>query len=149
MKDVLDASVAVKWVLDEPNVERALFFRKEIETLEITHVIAPDIFPVEIAHVLSKGFRQKKLTAEEADAYLADLMTTLPELISSRQLLPRAFAIAQETRTGIYDALYLALGEAEGVSVVTADEGMAKLPFGVVLIENLPMPPADAERPPG
>jgi predicted nucleic acid-binding protein len=142
MRYVLDASVALKWVLDEPDVERALFLRKEYEDLGITELIAPDIFPVEIAHVLTKGFRQGKLTAAEADAYLANILTSLPQLVSSYQLLPRAFAISQATRTGFYDALYLALGESEGTTVVTADKKLAKLPFNVIEIEKLPFPPA-------
>jgi predicted nucleic acid-binding protein len=141
MRYVLDASVALKWVLDEPNVDRALFLRKEYDLLGVTELIAPDIFPVEIAHVLSKGFRQGKLTADEANSHLADILTSAPQLIPSSDLLPRAFAIAQETRTGVYDALYLALGESETTPVVTADGKLAKLPFDVVEIDKLPYPP--------
>ena len=140
MKYVLDASVALKWVLDEPDVDRALFLRKEYEVLEQTELIAPDIFPVEIAHVLSKGFRQGKLSASEADAHLGNILTSMPKLRPYFGLLPRAFAIAQETRTGVYDALYIALGEAENVPVVTADKRLAKLPYNVIDIDALPYP---------
>jgi len=62
-------------------------------------------------------------------------------LVPSFELPPRAFAIAQQTRTGLYDALYLALGEAESISVVTADLKLAKLPFNVIDIHELPYPP--------
>ena len=139
MRYVLDASVALKWVLDEPEIDRALFLLKEYQ-LGAVELLAPDIFPVEIAHVLSKGFRQNKLTAAEADAHLASLLTTLPQLVPSIDLLPRAFAIAQETKTALYDALYLALGESENAAVVTADLKLAKLPYKVIAIENLPYP---------
>jgi predicted nucleic acid-binding protein len=139
MRYVLDASVALKWVLDEPEVDRALFLLKEYQ-LGAVELIAPDIFPVEIAHVLSKGFRQSKLTAAEADAHLASLLTTLPQLVPSIHLLPRAFAIAQETKTALYDALYLALGESENTAVLTADLRLAKLPYNIIAIEKLPYP---------
>ncbi len=109
--------------------------------LAVTELVAPDIYPVEIAHVLAKGFRQGKLTAAEADAHLGNILTSLPQLIPSFELLPRAFAIAQQTRTGLYDALYLALGEAESISVVTADLKLAKLSFNVIDIHELPYPP--------
>jgi len=78
MRYVIDASVALKWVLDEPNVERALFLRKEYDLLAVTELVAPDIYPVEIAHVLAKGFRQGKLTAAEADAHLGNILMSLP-----------------------------------------------------------------------
>ncbi|MCE9606114.1 MAG: type II toxin-antitoxin system VapC family toxin [Planctomycetia bacterium] len=146
MKYVLDASVALKWVLDEPHVERALLLREEYEIHRSIELIAPDIFSIEIAHVLSKGYRQGKFSADEADDYLADLTTSAPVLMSSQTLLPRAFRISQETRTGIYDALYLALGEAERVQVVTADERMAKLPFDVVFIDDFPLSGTDPRR---
>lgn len=140
MRYVLDASVALKWVLDEPNVDPALALREEFVNQKI-ELIAPDIFPIEVAHVISKGFRTRQFSADEADAYLTDLTTSLPDLVTSQSLLQRAFQISKHTRTGIYDALYLALGEIEQVKVVTADERMAKLPFDIVLIQDLDLPP--------
>jgi predicted nucleic acid-binding protein len=146
MKYVLDASVALKWVLDEPNVERARMLREEFESF-VTELIAPDHFAVEVAHVLGTARYKGKLTIEQADAYLEDLMTSPPIFVSSRLLLPRAFKIAQGTKTGVYDALYLALGEAERIPVVTADKEMAnKKEFHVILIQDLPLPPTDDVR---
>jgi len=147
MKYVLDASVALKWVLDEPNVESALILRDEFVNQKI-ELIAPDILPIEIAHVISKGFRTRQFSAAEADSYMADLNTSIPDLVSSQALLSRAFRISQKTRTGMYDALYLALGEIERIKVVTADVRMAKLPFDIVLVEDLPLPPTDIPRRP-
>lgn len=141
MRYVLDASVALKWVLDEPGTDRALFLRKEYELLGVTELIAPDIFPIEIAHVLSKGFRRGKLSAEEADSHLYNILTTSPQLVSSTSLLPAAFAIAQSTRTPLYDALYLALSEAENAPLVTADVKLTKLPYQVIDLDKLDYPP--------
>jgi predicted nucleic acid-binding protein len=93
MKYVLDASVALKWVLDEPDVERARLFREDYGANGSTDLVAPDIFSIEIAHVLSKGFRQGKLSSEEADDFLADLTTSFPKFVSSQSLLKRAFRI--------------------------------------------------------
>ncbi len=121
MKYVLDASVALKWVRDEEDSGRALFLRVELEA-GLNEYIAPDIFPVEISHVLTKFYRQKIMTAEEVETHLSSITATLPQLVSSVDLLPAAFAIALKTRTSFYDALYVALSESEGVPVITADQ---------------------------
>jgi predicted nucleic acid-binding protein len=136
MRYVLDASVALKWVRDEEDSGRALFLRVEMEQ-GLHEYVAPDIFPVEISHVLTKFYRQNVLTADEAEAHLGSILSTLPQLVPSIDLLPAAFAIAQKTRTSFYDALYLALGESENAPVITADQKMAKLPYNVIELSKL------------
>lgn len=136
MRYVLDASVALKWVRNEEDSGRAQFLRVELEN-GLHEYIAPDIFPIEISHVLSKFYRQNIMTAEETETHLASIMATLPQLVSSIDLLPEAFKISQTTRSGIYDALYLALGEAEKCAVITADKAMAKLPYDVIELSKL------------
>jgi len=136
MRYVLDASVALKWVRDEEDSGRALFLRVEMEQ-GFHEYLAPDIFPVEISHVLTKFYRQNIMRAEEAETHLTSIMATLPQLVPSVDLLPSAFAIAQKTRTSFYDALYIALGESEGVPVITADQKMAKLPYNIIELSKL------------
>jgi predicted nucleic acid-binding protein len=136
MKYVLDASVALKWVRDEEDSGRALFLRVELQR-GLHEYVAPDIFPVEISHVLTKFYRQNILTADEAETHLASIMATLPQLVPSVDLLPAAFAIAQKTRTSFYDALYIALAESEGVALITADQRMAKLPYNIIELSKL------------
>jgi predicted nucleic acid-binding protein len=136
MRYVLDASVALKWVRDEDDSGRAQFLRVELEH-GFHEYIAPDIFPIEVSHVLSKFYRQNVMTAEETETHLASIMSTLPQLVSSIDLLPEAFRISQHTRSGIYDALYLALGKAGGAAVITADQKMAKLPYNVIELSKL------------
>jgi len=150
MKYVLDASVALKWVLNEQDIARSRLLREEFESFGV-ELIAPDLFYTEIAHALSKGYRGDRLTKEEAEAYMDDLLTSPPELVPCKLLLPRAFGITMVTRTGVYDALYMALAEMEDVPVVTADKRMAKIPekdrpCGIIVIEDLPPPPSDPRR---
>jgi predicted nucleic acid-binding protein len=134
-RNVLDASVALKWVLKEDHSSKALALRDEFQR-GFRELIAPDIFPVEVAHVLSKAVRQNKLKAAEAELHLANIWTTLPQLVSSLDLMERAFEISCDTRTSLYDALYLALAELEG-PLITADAKVAKLKFPVVELHAL------------
>lgn len=121
MKYVLDASVALKWVLSEDHVDKALLLRREFES-GVHEFIAPDIFPVEVGHALSKAHRQRRITKDEADAYYLDVLSTLPQIHASLPLLDRAYQLALDLRTRVYDCLYVALAEENGCSMVTGDQ---------------------------
>jgi predicted nucleic acid-binding protein len=123
MKYVLDASVAVKCVLpeqDSPIAVRLLnSYRKAIHEL-----IAPDTFPVEIAHALTRAERQKIIQPPQGAKRFAVIMRARPLLHPYLPLLPRAFAISSAMRVGVYDCLYVALAEQEHCELVTADHKM-------------------------
>ena len=88
MKYVLDASVAVKCVLpekDSPKAVRLLnAYRKTIHEL-----IAPDIFPVEVAHALTRAERQKIIQPPQGVKRFAALMRARPLLHPYLPRLPR------------------------------------------------------------
>jgi predicted nucleic acid-binding protein len=54
MKYVLDASVALKWVLPEKDTSKAVLLRNAYRQ-SLHELMAPDIFPAEIAHALAKN----------------------------------------------------------------------------------------------
>ena len=56
MKYVLDASVALTWVLSEPDPPVANKLRDEF-TRDLHELIAPDTFLAEVAHALTKAER--------------------------------------------------------------------------------------------
>jgi predicted nucleic acid-binding protein len=120
MKYVFDASVAVKCVLpekDSPKAVRLLnAYRKQIHEL-----IAPDIFPIEIAHALTRAERQKIIQPPQGVKRFAALMRVRPLLQPYLPLLTRAFAISSAHRVGVYDCVYVALAEQESCELVTAD----------------------------
>src|SRR5882724_6203978 len=120
MKYVFDASVAVKCVLpekDSPKAVRLLnAYRKTIHEL-----VAPDTFPVEIAHALTRAERKKIIQPPQGAKRFAALMRARPVLHAYLPLLPRAFAISSTMRVGVYDCIYIALAEQENCELVTAD----------------------------
>ncbi|MBI1829913.1 MAG: type II toxin-antitoxin system VapC family toxin, partial [Planctomycetes bacterium] len=65
MKYVLDASVAIAWVLSRPQTAKALKLRDEYLN-GIHDLIAPDIFPGETASALTKSERQKVISVGDA-----------------------------------------------------------------------------------
>jgi len=116
MTVVVDASVAVKWVIPEVLSDRADALRSRTDRL-----LAPDFLLLEAANALWKKLIRREITAREA-AYALDLLlgSTL-DLRPSGPLLGRALALARRLRHPVYDCVYLALAQVEGAALVTAD----------------------------
>ena len=137
MKYVLDASVALKWVLNEDNSDKAVALRDNARR-QVDELIAPDFFPVECGHACFRAERKKIIVIGDARKCLTAILADCPFLEESISLLRRAAAICQLWQTGFYDAVYIALAEREGCQLVTADAKLVAkvqpdLPFVVDL----------------
>jgi predicted nucleic acid-binding protein len=117
---VLDSCVAVKWFLAEPDSPKAVQLLDEYNR-QMHDLLAPNVFPVEVAHALTRAERRGLIQPIEGSQYLSDLLAYLPTLHSSLTLLPRAYEISSQARIGVYDCLYVALAEREGCNLLTAD----------------------------
>ncbi len=120
MRYVLDSSVAFKWVIPEKDSDAALRLRAQFQA-GVHEFIAPDIFPGEVAHALTRAERQSRITPAEALDLWSNVMTTAPQLVPSLPLMHRTIAISSQTRVGVFDCLYVALAEREGCEFITAD----------------------------
>ena len=125
MKYVLDACVALKWVLIESDTDRARRLRDDYRG-QRHELIAPDLFELEVAHGLSKAERKGILAPPEGGHHLLSILTDLPALVPCSPLLIRAFTIASQARISVYDCFYVALAEREGCELVTSDEKLIK-----------------------
>lgn len=114
---VVDASVAVKWFLPEPDADaaRALLSGEH-------RLLGPDLLWIEVVAVLWKIARRGALTAEEAQQIARDVAAFPVEIVESLPLLASAAEIAIRTDRTLYDCVYIALAAAENAVVVTADE---------------------------
>jgi predicted nucleic acid-binding protein len=128
MRYVLDANIALKWVLAEPDSPQANQLRADFQN-GIHELIAPEVFQVEIAHALTRAERQGRIAVSQAGPLWADIMSTPPRLEASGPLLPRAIQISSAARVGVYDCLYIALAEREGCDLITADDKLVPLPL--------------------
>jgi predicted nucleic acid-binding protein len=116
---IVDASVAIKWVVGEAGSERA-------ELLLDRRLVAPDLLCVECANVLWKKVRRRELTEDEAAAAIELLENAEIELVSMRSYMTAATVLAVEFDHPAYDCIYLALAEALDLPLVTADESLAR-----------------------
>lgn len=117
---VVDASVALKWVLQEQGSDRA------IALLADEMLGAPDLFWVECANVLWVKARRGQIDRADANAALAAIDAAPVSAIPARSLVTAAQTIAFELDQTVYDCLYLAAALAQGAVFVTADEAFAK-----------------------
>ena len=121
MTVVVDASVAVRWLLDVPGSDRAdRLIRKE------DRIVAPDLVMVEIANALWKAVRFAGLAPPAAAEAIAQAGTGFHELIAARALADRALAIALNLRHPAYDCFYLALAQTRECPLVTADDRLLR-----------------------
>jgi predicted nucleic acid-binding protein len=121
MRLVLDSSVGIKWFLAEADSDKALQIRDGFAKA-LHELVAPDIYPVEVAHSLTRAERQLRLTPAEGLSHFQDMFATLPSLHPHLPLLPRAYEISSQSHQGVYDCLYVALAERERCILVTADQ---------------------------
>ncbi|HEY3889210.1 MAG TPA: type II toxin-antitoxin system VapC family toxin [Caulobacteraceae bacterium] len=114
MSIVVDASVALKWVLDEPGSQAA-------DALLDEELVAPALWLVEAANALWRRARRGELTHEEAKERLVELGNAPVTTSPIEDDLVAAADLANALGHPVYDCLYLAAAIREGAYVVTAD----------------------------
>jgi predicted nucleic acid-binding protein len=120
---VVDASVAVAWVVEETRSAEAGRL-----LLSSRKLIAPAFLLVEVGNALAK--RHWRGTTREG--FAATAVGTLRRrnemhFTGSNVLVGLASTLAERLRHPIYDCLYLALAQREGAALATFDDRLAQL----------------------
>ena len=119
---VVDASLAVKWLVSEVHSDRA-FALAHSWASRATQPIAPHLMPVEVANALHRRVLRHELTRETAIRLMESLLASGIELRETRDLHRRALILAGRLRqNAVYDAHNLALAETMNCELWTADE---------------------------
>jgi predicted nucleic acid-binding protein len=111
---VIDASVAVKWVLQEEGWEAAFALRSQPLT-------APELWLIEAASALWATAARRQISAAETEERLTLLRQSPVQTTSIGEDLAAALRLANELRHPIYDCLYLAAALRLDTHVITAD----------------------------
>ncbi len=114
MSIVIDASVALKWVLDEPGREAA-------DALLEEELVAPALWLLEAANALWQRTQSGEISAEEARERLTELYNAPVTTMTIEDDLIAAADLANTLAHPVYDCLYLAMAIRENTHVVTAD----------------------------
>ena len=119
---VVDASLAVKWLVEEGDSDTADELLESWEGQD-TRVAAPHLMPFEVANALHRRVVQGELTVETAVDLIDSLFSSRLELHETPHLHGRALELASRLDQGAaYDSHYLALAERLGCDLWTADE---------------------------
>lgn len=118
---VIDASVAVKWVVMEADSHVAERLLHEVETLH-----APNILRPELANSLWSNLRRQTITPEQAFAGLSSVERSISRWHDIGDLLPRALTRAVRHDHPVYDFCYIALAQSLGEVLVTADKRLIR-----------------------
>ena len=111
---VIDASVALKWVIEEPGSDAAA-------TLQDETLLAPDLWLLECANALWARVRRRLLGPADAIALFSRLEAAPVRTMPSQLYVAEALQLAGDLDHPVYDCLYLAAALRENAAVVTAD----------------------------
>src|SRR5437868_7566191 len=104
---IIDASVALKWVLEEEESDAATALLTE------DLLAAPDFLLVECANVLWARARRRLLRREQARAALDAIQAAPIDLRRSADYAAVSQTIAFDLNQTVYDSLYLAVAMAD------------------------------------
>jgi len=126
---VLDASVAVRWVIEEDgSAEAVILLNQEIGW------IAPRLLLTEVASALRRkvadGAVEAALAGQALDTLLQAVADGIVHLADDERIVSQALLLAISLDHKLPDCMYLALAEREGAAIATADVRLARLARG-------------------
>ena len=120
MTFVLDASVAVKWFLDEDGSALALPYRDE-------KTLAPTLILAEVSNAIWKSARRGRISRVDGLATMRLVPKILTDLVPDGDVIERAARLAIHHDHPIYDCVYLALALETGAPLLSDDARLLAL----------------------
>jgi len=122
---VLDASVALRWFLDESIPPYANGIKRLL--MGDARALVPALWHLEVANTLVVAERRGVLKAEDVDHALRDIEELLSQAIDTDSALVSvrpATSTARIFALSAYDGTYLNLAKREGLPLATLDEAL-------------------------
>ncbi|MHA1505760.1 MAG: type II toxin-antitoxin system VapC family toxin [Candidatus Asgardarchaeia archaeon] len=120
---VVDASVVVKWFIDEEGSDKALKIRDRYVNGEIM-IIAPELLPYEVLNALRYSGVFSIDEIKEASVALSNYGIEMHPLLGN--LAEKTVEISMETNITVYDSAYVALAHLMDTVLYTADESLIR-----------------------
>lgn len=119
MRLIVDASVAIKWVVQESDRDAARAYVSDAHEL-----LAPDFLLVEASNILWKKFTRNQIDQSQARRALKELSVTFDEFLQTRDLVDQALSLSVRLGHPAYDCMYVAASEQHDGILLTADTGL-------------------------
>ena len=128
MNFVLDASVALLWLVPQSNPEGVAYADSVLSALKESQAVVPSLFALEIANVVAK-IEGKGIVSEAESQRFITLLGQLDIAIDMETMshaLGDTLNLARRYRLSAYDAAYLELALRMGLPLATLDADLAK-----------------------
>ena len=120
MRLVVDASIAVKWLVQEEDSVNANSLMDQQHEM-----LAPGFMALEVGNTLLQKVRRGAFSQNQAFRLSQRIFALPVEWIDTTSLTPEAIRLALELNHPVYDCIYLALARQADALVVTADSQFA------------------------
>ena len=118
---VVDASVALQWIVPEPDGQ------EDAESvLASADLWAPDLLLVEVANALRRKVQLGEVLEEQALSGFRRVADTLVISSVTTDIARRALELGLEIGHPVYDCVYLALAESLDTTIATRDTELTK-----------------------
>jgi predicted nucleic acid-binding protein len=122
-KFVLDASVALAWLVDKPVSHYAIHVRNSLDAG--ARGLVPALWHLEMANGLVVATRRKDLNADDVNKgveFIEQMLVYAIESDADPVSVRSVFATARTHQLSAYDAVYLDLARREGLPLATLDQ---------------------------
>ena len=136
---VVDSSVAIKWVLPQPNSPQALDILEQHQTGKL-RLLAPDLIYAEIGNIVWKLSHFGRLSQDDGLKALQLFQSIKLGITPSQALLETAYQFALTYKRTVYDSLYVVLNQRSKCSLVRDDNKLVNAlnlaPISLITLED-------------
>lgn len=117
MEKIFDASVIIKWFINEEGSDKALIYLQDYKDKKFS-IIAPTLLYYELGNILLA----KKATEDQVSKIMVSLLAlSLINVDIGHDAFRKVFENAKELKITFYDAAYITLMQNRNCQFITAD----------------------------
>ena len=125
---VLDASVALLWLLPETNPAGVDYASAALKALKESQALVPSLLALEVANVVAKVESKGVVTEADSQRFIALIgrLNIVTDQATAAHALGDTLNLARRYKLSAYDAAYLELALRTGLPLATLDADLAK-----------------------
>jgi predicted nucleic acid-binding protein len=125
---VLDASMAVAWLLKRRDPDEVALAARALDTVRNAGALIPALWHSEVANAILLGERQRIIVTADSASFLAtlSLLEIIQDDASPATLTVQILQVGRAHNLTAYDAAYLELALRTGRTVATFDRKLAE-----------------------
>jgi predicted nucleic acid-binding protein len=125
---VLDASVALLWLVPQTNPAGVDSASAALNALEESQALVPQLFALEVANVVVKVESKGMVTEADSQRFIVLLgqLNIVTDQATAVHALGDTLNLARRYKLSTYDAAYLELALRKGLPLATLDANLAK-----------------------